>query len=125
MAVNSKLGQDLAPCQLLLRDLVISAMLDNAVEKLVEVDVGSIDLWFGIEPGAPVCVELSEFGDEVFVLGSPIDEMFRDPVSRRHRDRDTVAVAVTVTVCACKGGGQTSEKCESKSQASPSRCRRV
>lgn len=87
MAVYSKLRQDFAPCQLLLRDLVVSAMLNNAIEELVEIDVGGIDLGLGIEPGASVGVEIPELCDEIFVLGSPVDEMFGDPIGRRHRGR--------------------------------------
>lgn len=87
MAVYPKLRQDFAPCQLLFRDLVVSAMLDNAVEELVEIDVGGINLGFGVEPGASVCVEFPELCDKIFVLRSSVNEVFGNPVGRRHRGR--------------------------------------
>jgi hypothetical protein len=62
-------------------------MLDDAIEELVEIDVGGIDLWFGVESGASVCVEFPELCNEVFVLRGPVDEMLWDPVGRRHRGR--------------------------------------
>lgn len=87
MAVYSKLGQDFAPCQLLFRDLIVSSMLDNAIEELVEIDVGGINLGFGVEPGASVCVEFPELCDKIFVLRSSVNEVFGNPVGRRHRGR--------------------------------------
>lgn len=78
MRVDAKVLRHLAPEQLFLRDLVIAAILYNVVEDLEEVDMGVADFWFGVEFGASLVVELSEFVDEVFVLGRAVNRMFSD-----------------------------------------------
>ena len=87
VTMNPKLDQDLTPRQLPVRDLVVPAMLDNAIEELVKINVSSIDLRFGIEPGGSLRVEISELGDELFVLGGPVDKVFCDPIGGRHHGR--------------------------------------
>lgn len=83
---DPKLCADPAPGQLLIGDPIIAAALDDVVEDLEKIELVRGYLGLRVEPGASLGVEISQLVDEVFVLGSAIDNVLGWSL-RHHRGR--------------------------------------
>lgn len=83
---DPKLCADPAPGQLLVGDPIIAAALDDVIEDLQKVELVWCDLGLRVKPRASLGVEVSQLVDEIFVLGSAIDDMLGGPL-RHHRGR--------------------------------------
>lgn len=84
--VQTEAISHLAPCQFLVGDLVVAAMLDDMAEDLEKIHMRRADLGLGVEASAALLVIGCERRDEVVVLGRAINRVLGASVLRSHPD---------------------------------------
>lgn len=81
VGVDAELSGHATPCQLLLRNLVVTTVGDDVIEHLEQIKMDRADLGFRVERRASLGVIIAKSRHELFIFRSAVNGMRRDIVA--------------------------------------------